>query len=117
MRIWIPGAGATTLTKADFVSSGGEGKVYARGATAYKIYTDPRRVLPEAKLLELQALTDPRFVKPERLVLDARGRPVGFTMRYVEAAAIDPEQRHRIYEGNARRVYPRLDAALKAKGR
>ncbi len=28
-----------------------------------------------------------------------------------------PEQRHKIYEGNARRVYPRLDAALKAKGR
>ena len=26
-------------------------------------------------------------------------------------------QRHQIYEGNARRVFPRLDAALKAKGR
>ena len=32
-------------------------------------------------------------------------------------AHIDPEQRHKIYEANARRVYPRLDAALKAKGR
>ena len=30
---------------------------------------------------------------------------------------IDPAQRQLIYEGNARRVYPRLDAALKAKGR
>ncbi len=38
------------------------------------------------------------------------------TKRYVEAASIDPVQRHQIYEGNARRVYPRLDAALKAKG-
>jgi 4-oxalmesaconate hydratase len=26
------------------------------------------------------------------------------------------EQRHQIYEGNARRVFPRLDAALKQKG-
>ena len=39
------------------------------------------------------------------------------TKRYVEAAQIEPEARYKIYEGNARRVYPRLDAALKAKGR
>jgi 4-oxalmesaconate hydratase len=39
------------------------------------------------------------------------------TRRYIEAVNIDPEQRHKIYEANARRVYPRLDAALKAKGR
>ncbi|MGA8007763.1 MAG: amidohydrolase family protein [Thiomonas sp.] len=38
------------------------------------------------------------------------------TKRYIEAADIDPVQRHKIYEGNARRVYPRLDAALKLKG-
>ncbi len=38
------------------------------------------------------------------------------TRRYIEAAAIDPQQRHRIFEANARRVYPRLDAALKARG-
>ena len=39
------------------------------------------------------------------------------TRRYIEAAHIDPEHRHKIYEANARRVYPRLDVALKAKGR
>jgi 4-oxalmesaconate hydratase len=39
------------------------------------------------------------------------------TRRYIEAAALSAEDRHRIYEGNARRVYPRLDAALKAQGR
>ncbi len=38
------------------------------------------------------------------------------TRRYIEAAAIDPVQRHKIFEANARRVYPRLDAALKARG-
>jgi 4-oxalmesaconate hydratase len=38
------------------------------------------------------------------------------TKRYIEAANISAEDRHKIYEGNARRVYPRLDAALKAKG-
>jgi 4-oxalmesaconate hydratase len=38
------------------------------------------------------------------------------TRRYVEAAHIDADERYKIYEGNARRVYPRLDAALKSKG-
>ena len=39
------------------------------------------------------------------------------TKRYIEAAALTAEERYQIYEGNARRVYPRLDAALKARGK
>jgi 4-oxalmesaconate hydratase len=39
------------------------------------------------------------------------------TKRYIEAASIDPEQRYKIYEGNARRVYPRLDALLERRGK
>jgi len=38
------------------------------------------------------------------------------TKRYIEAAGLPQADRARIYEANARRVYPRLDAALKAKG-
>jgi 4-oxalmesaconate hydratase len=39
------------------------------------------------------------------------------TKRYIEGSKIlSAEDRFKIYEGNARRVYPRLDAALKAKG-
>ena len=30
---------------------------------------------------------------------------------------LSADERHHVYEGNARRVFPRLDAALKAKGR
>jgi 4-oxalmesaconate hydratase len=39
------------------------------------------------------------------------------TKRYIDAAAISEEQRHAIYSGNARRVFPRLDAVLKRQGR
>jgi 4-oxalmesaconate hydratase len=40
------------------------------------------------------------------------------TKRYVDAnPSLSSEDRRKIYEGNARRVYPRLDAALKARGR
>jgi 4-oxalmesaconate hydratase len=39
------------------------------------------------------------------------------TKRYIEASTqLSAAQKHAIYEGNARRVYPRLDAALKHKG-
>ncbi|SFW99949.1 amidohydrolase family protein [Marinospirillum alkaliphilum] len=39
------------------------------------------------------------------------------TKRYIEAADLTAEERFQIYEGNARRVYPRMDAILKAQGR
>jgi 4-oxalmesaconate hydratase len=38
------------------------------------------------------------------------------TRRYIEAADLTAGERHRIYEGNARRVFPRLDARLKSRG-
>ena len=38
------------------------------------------------------------------------------TRRYIDAADLSAPERHQIYEGNARRVYPRLDAMLAAKG-
>jgi 4-oxalmesaconate hydratase len=45
------------------------------------------------------------------------GFPFDDTKRYVDAAGLSAEDMHKIYEGNARRVYPRLDAVLKAQGR
>ena len=38
------------------------------------------------------------------------------TKRYIEASTIlSPEDKAKVYEGNARRVYPRLDQALSAR--
>jgi 4-oxalmesaconate hydratase len=39
------------------------------------------------------------------------------TRRYVDAVDLDPEIREDIYSRNARRVFPRLDASLTARGR
>ena len=45
------------------------------------------------------------------------GHPYDDTKRFIEASAnLSAAQRHQVYEGNARRVFPRLDAALKASG-
>ncbi len=38
------------------------------------------------------------------------------TKRYVDALNISEAERHAIFEGNARRVFPRLDRQLKARG-
>ena len=38
------------------------------------------------------------------------------TKRYVDALPIPEAERHAIFEGNARRVFPRLDAQLKGRG-
>ena len=39
------------------------------------------------------------------------------TKRYVDALDLSDQDRRKVFEGNARRVYPRLDAALKARGK
>jgi 4-oxalmesaconate hydratase len=39
------------------------------------------------------------------------------TRRYVEASALEGDARSAVFEGNVRRVYPRLDAVLEALGR
>lgn len=38
------------------------------------------------------------------------------TKRYVDALNISETERNKVFEGNARRVYPRLDAMLRARG-
>jgi 4-oxalmesaconate hydratase len=38
------------------------------------------------------------------------------TKRFVDAVGLTSDQLAEVYEGNARRVYPRLDAALKSRG-
>jgi len=39
------------------------------------------------------------------------------TKRYVDALPIPEADKYKVFEGNARRVYPRLDAILKGQGR
>jgi 4-oxalmesaconate hydratase len=43
------------------------------------------------------------------------GRSFDDTKAYIDALGLGAEQRHMIFEGNARRVFPRLDALLEAR--
>jgi 4-oxalmesaconate hydratase len=44
------------------------------------------------------------------------GHPFDDTKRYIDALAIPPAAKRQVFELNARRVYPRLDALLKSRG-
>jgi hypothetical protein len=82
-RYFVQGRGEVRLDKSDFKAQGGEGSIYVRGAHAYKIYTEPLRAIPPAKILELSVLTEPNIIRPLDVLLDAKNRPVGYSMRSV----------------------------------
>ena len=86
MELFIAGKGAVRLDQSDFVGQGGEGKVYARGNIAYKVYADPSRMIPAAKIKELGVLAHGDIIRPDEVLLDDRNRPVGYTMRRVQDA-------------------------------
>lgn len=71
------------------------------------------RVIPVANILFASEMIGAvRGIDPDT------GHHFDDTRRYIDQAhTLSAEDRHRIYEGNARRVYPRLDARLKARGR
>lgn len=86
MKVWVKGGGPVTLTQKDYVGQGGQGVMYARGGTAYKVYHDPSKMLPVGKIQELTTIQDPRVVKPQQILVDDKGNPVGYTARFVDNA-------------------------------
>lgn len=84
MKVFIQGKTSTTLTKREFLAAGGQGSVYAKGTLAYKVYDDPTKMIPVAKIGELHAITEPKVIKPEDVLLDEMGKPIGYTMRFVK---------------------------------
>jgi hypothetical protein len=75
------------LAQGDFVAQGGEGRVYAQGETAFKIFRDPARAITPSKLAELARIADGDVLRPEALVhARAAGPAVGHTMPFLRAA-------------------------------
>lgn len=85
MKVTVKGSGKTkSLTQRHQVGQpGGEGTVYASGNLAYKIYHDPKKMIPEGKFNELSSLDDPRILRPKDVLVN-RNKPVGYTMRFVK---------------------------------
>jgi hypothetical protein len=79
-------AGIITLTDKDYKAAGGQGVVYCKGSIAYKIYHDPKQMIPVAKIQELGALRKDNILGPiEPLYEPKTMAPIGFSMPYVDA--------------------------------
>ena len=85
-RYFVQGAGEVRLGRTEFKAQGGEGAVYVKGQTAYKIYADPSRCIAQAKIDELSLLVQPNIIRPVQLILDRQNLPVGYTMRAIGKA-------------------------------
>jgi len=73
-----------SLTNKNFLAQGGDGAVYAKGKTAYKIYTDKSKMISADKIKELSSLTKANIIKPENAIFAGKGgKAIGYTMRYV----------------------------------
>ena len=84
MQIFVKGSNSkVNLTKNHFIASGGEGHIYALKGVVYKIYQDPKAVIPYSKMKELSSIKNLNVIKPERLVLNNKNKPIGYTMKHV----------------------------------
>jgi hypothetical protein len=86
MKYTIQGQGDINLAEQDYVGEGGEGKIYTRDNTLFKIYHDASKMIPAAKIQELAVLERANIIRPLDVLLNTRQTPVGFTMRKVERA-------------------------------
>ena len=73
-----------SISDRDFVASGGEKKVYAKGNTAYCVYHDPKHAVPLKKIAELAAVKNDGFVAPRDILLDSQRNRVGETMPFLK---------------------------------
>ena len=87
MDVYVQGK-KVRLTQAEFKAQGGQGAVYVKDRTAYKIYADPAQMIPPAKIAALSALTLPDIIRPQEVLTDARRIAVGYTMPNVEGGIV-----------------------------
>lgn len=85
MKVMVQGQGLVELGQREFVTAGGEGQIYRRGHTAFKVYMDPSKALPVGKIAELGRITDPQVIRPQAILIDPNGgKPIGYTMAFIE---------------------------------
>jgi len=84
MQIRLANGKMMTLSKQEFLTQGGEGRIYVRDAFAYKIYADRTKALSTQKLYELQRIKSPNIVTPTQPIYDIKGNIRGYQMPFVQ---------------------------------
>ena len=66
----VVGGKTINLSNNEFLAKGGEGEVYAKGDTAYKIYTDSSKMISSGKIKELSVLTSDNVISPQDVIIN-----------------------------------------------
>jgi hypothetical protein len=82
MKVIVNGK-SITLSQNDYVTQGGEGKIYQKGKIAYKIYDDLSKMIPVGKIQELGELTIDNIVRPLDVIYTPKREITGFTMAWL----------------------------------
>jgi len=72
-----------SISQKDYVTQGGEGKIFQKGRLAYKIYEDLDKMIPIGKIQELSELNVPNIVSPLDVIYTPKKEIVGFTMNWL----------------------------------
>ena len=72
------------LKDTDYVTAGGQGKIYRKDGLIYKVYTCPIDSSLEKKLKILSCLKKDNIVAPKDVLYSGSGDPVGYTMNFVD---------------------------------
>jgi len=72
------------LSPSDYLTEGGEGKIYVKNSQAYKIYF-PGKEPPEGKLEELSKINNKNIIVPTDILLDGKtNKYVGNSMKFLD---------------------------------
>lgn len=82
MKVQVDGK-TISLTKRDYKTEGGEGQIFVKKNTAFKIYFEPTKMIPVGKIQELSVLDNPKIIKPDKVIFNKR-KPIGYTMRFLD---------------------------------
>ncbi len=83
IEVFVERGGKEILTDKNYIATGGEGSVYQKGGTAYKIMSPGHAIIPHKKMEELRLINSPNVLTPQDYLYDAKGKTIGFTMKYV----------------------------------
>lgn len=75
-----------TLASHDFMTEGGEAKIYAKNGFVYKLFHDPARTTPVGKVKELAVLDHPAVVRPLGMIKTPDGAVCGVFMQQVKSS-------------------------------
>ena len=82
--ITVDGVGKIVLDDSMYLASGGEANIFVKDNIAYKIYHNPKQMIPVEKIQELSCIKSPNVLKPQHVIYDNNGHAVGFTMDFIK---------------------------------